>query len=163
MKLLWDASVAAGAALQNLKFYLLNQTKATSIYGEIRQLPAQWVSKHLRNSLLFFFSAAKNTAVEAQYSGIAHAKSRAVFGTAGKKETENNHPHQNLYQVTALCSEKILVFLLKLYGQALTVISIIQGYRSIPAIKMQLIQKETSYLLRISMHNFSLDLFHTNT
>lgn len=76
----------------------------------------------------FHFSAAKNRAVEAQYSGIAHTKSHAVFGTARRKETENNRPHHNLYQVAALCSEKILAFLLKLYGQALTVESIIQGY-----------------------------------
>lgn len=85
----------------------------------------QWVT---------FFGAVKNRAAEAQYSGIAHMKSHTASGTAGKKETENIRPH--LYQVAALCSEKILVFLLKLYGQAPTVVSIIQGYRSIPAINM---------------------------
>lgn len=41
----------------------------------------------------FFFGAAKNRAAEAQYSGTAHMKSHTVFGTAGKKETENIHPH----------------------------------------------------------------------
>lgn len=46
----------------------------------------QWVI------FFFLFGAAKNRAAEAQYSGMAHMKSHTVFGTAGKKETENIHP-----------------------------------------------------------------------
>lgn len=83
--------------------------------------------------------------MEAQYSGIAHccAESHALFGAAGKTEAESNHTHWNLegYQANALHSEKIPVFLLKLYRQIS--VSLLLSH----SIGLVLIQKETSYLL----------------